>query len=257
MTHPRRKVGSSEQQRWLEDVVPFFADVHRFVGDNGRGEHLCRSHKSQPWHDQLYRSAIKGGSGSDTIGNDAKNGIVTVGNGSIDEITLGGAGAKATLGNGVGDSVFVGLSALGTTEAAGSALGDSVKFNGSGATAELFLKSSAEAGSTAGTTSIGLTKVHNAAAGLHIDISAITGSSNIVDETAKVASSTNLTAAENAAVKTMNSAGVAYFTFHGSEYFVATNNAELAVSSHDAIVELVGITGIHNAHTSGGVVTLA
>jgi hypothetical protein len=45
----------------------------------------------------------------------------------------------------------------------------------------------------------------------------ITSSSNIVDETGAVASSTSLTAAENAAVKATGkatgSAGVAYFTF--------------------------------------------
>jgi hypothetical protein len=198
---------------------------------------------------------IKGGSGSDIIENDAKNGIVTVGNGTPDVVTLGGPGEKATLGNGNGDQVFVGDSALLANEAAGSALGDSVKF-GHAATAELFVETGAEAGSTVGTASIGLTKVLSAAAGMRINFGAITGSSNIVDETAAVASSTSLTAAENAAVKALGSAGVAFFTFGKNEYLIATNNVETVVNSHDAIVELVGITDIHHATNSSGLVTL-
>ena len=83
------------------------------------------------------------------------------------------------------------------------------------------------------------------------------GSSKIVDETATVASSTSLTAAENAAVKALGGAGVAYFSFHGSEYFIATNNnMETTVSSNDAIVKLVGITDIHHATNAFGLVTL-
>jgi hypothetical protein len=200
---------------------------------------------------------IKGGSGNNNlIENDAKNGIVIDGNGNNDNVLLGGAGAKATLGSGTGDIVYVGFSLLGNNGAPGSTLGDSVKF-GDAATATLFIVPSAEAGSTAGTTSIGLTKVHDAAAGMLINFTNITSSSNIVDESAAVASSTSLTAAEDAAVKALGSAGVAYFTFGKNEYFVATNNVETVVSSHDAIVELVGITDIHNAHNSGGVVTLA
>ena len=198
---------------------------------------------------------IKGGAGRDFIENDAKNGIVTEGNGNLDDVSLGGAGAKATLGTGTGDLVVVGGSVLGTNEAAGNALGDSVKF-GAAATAELFVDTGAEAGSTAGTASIGLTKVLKSADGMQIEFTAITGSSNIVDETAAVASSTSLTAAEDAAVKALGSAGVAYFTFGKNEYFVATNNVETVVSSHDAIVELVGITDIHHASNSGGIVTL-
>jgi hypothetical protein len=197
---------------------------------------------------------IEGGSGNDFIDNDAKNGIVTDGNGD-DVVFLGGAGAKATLGTGTGDIVLIGISDLGTHEVAGGALGDSVTF-GLAPTAELIVGTGAEAGSTASTTSIGLTKVLHAAAGMEIDFSSITSSSNIVDETAAVASSTSLTAAEDAAVKALGSAGVAYFTFGKNEYFVATNNVETLVSSHDAIVELVGITDIHHASNSGGIVTL-
>ena len=104
---------------------------------------------------------IKGGSGNDFIENDAKNGIVHDGNGP-DLVLLGGAGAKATLGTGTGDLVNVGSSNLGTNEAAGATLGDSVTF-GVAATAELVIGKGAEAGSTAGTASIGQTKVVNAA----------------------------------------------------------------------------------------------
>jgi hypothetical protein len=198
---------------------------------------------------------IKGGSGTDTIENDAKKGIVTEGNGSLDIVMLAGAGAKATLGTGAGDLVFVGVSELGTNEVAGRALGDSVKF-GNAATAELDVRTGAEAGSTAGTTSIGLTKVLNAAAGMTINFASVTHSSTIADETAAVASSKTLAAAENAAVATMGSPGVAYFSFQGNEYFIATNNAEMAVSANDAVVELVGITNIHHAANFGGVVPL-
>jgi hypothetical protein len=201
------------------------------------------------------RLTIKGGSGQDFIENDAKNGIVIDGNHSADAVDLGGAGAKATLGTGIDDFVNVGFSELGTNETAGSALGDSVKF-GAAATADLVVGIGAEAGSTAGTASIGLTKVLSAAAGMGINFGFITLSSNIVDETAAVASSTSLTTAEDAAVKALGSEGVAYFTFGKNKYFVATNNVETVVSSHDAIVELVGITDIHHATNSSGLVTL-
>jgi hypothetical protein len=66
----------------------------------------------------------------------------------------------------------------------------------------------------------------------------------------------NLTAADNAAVKAMGSAGVAYFSFQGNEYFVATNHTEMTVSSDDAIVKLVGVTDIHHAANIAGFVTL-
>jgi hypothetical protein len=197
---------------------------------------------------------IKGGSGSDIIENDAKNGIVIDGNG-FDQVFLGGAGAKATLGTASGDIVRVGFSELGTSETAGSALGDSVKF-GAASTAELIIFPGAEAGSTASTASIGLTKVLSAADGMGINFADITHNTTIADETAAVASSTSLTAAEDAAVKALGSAGVAYFTFGKNEYFIATNNVETTVSSNDAIVELVGITDIHHATNSGGFVTL-
>jgi hypothetical protein len=91
---------------------------------------------------------------------------------------------------------------------------------------------------------------------MRIDFTHITGNSTIGDETAAVASSTSLHAAENAAVEALGSAGVAFFSFHGNEYFIATNNAEAAVSSGDAIVELVGITDIHHAVNASGSVTL-
>jgi len=53
--------------------------------------------------------AIKGGSGKDFIENDAKNGVVTVGNGNSDEVELGGAGARASMGTGTGDTALVGF----------------------------------------------------------------------------------------------------------------------------------------------------
>jgi len=192
---------------------------------------------------------IKGGSGNDIIENDAKNGIVTDGNGT-DIVILGGAGAKATLGNGTFDVVFVGHSALGTNEAAGNALGDSVTF-GAAATASLVVGTGAEAGSTVSTASIGQTKVLDAAGGMLINFGAITHSSNIV-ETLLVAG-VNLTTAENEAVDTMAGPGVVYFNYHGSEYFIATNQAETAVSSTDAIVKLVGIIDLTAINSSGAV----
>jgi hypothetical protein len=197
---------------------------------------------------------IKGGSGSDVIENDAKHGIVTDGNGNDVNVTLGGAGAKATLGTGLGDIAAVGMSRLGTNETAGSALGDKVTF-GAAASAELFVGTGAEAGSTAGTASIGLTKVLNAAAGMQIDFTAITTSNNIFDETTAVASSATLATAENAAVNALKGPGVAFFNYKGNEYFIATNNTETAVSSGDAIVKLVGVIDLH-ATDSGGHVQL-
>jgi hypothetical protein len=185
---------------------------------------------------------IIGGSGNDIIYNGAKKGIVHDGNG-IDEVGLAGAGAKAALGTGTGDRVVV------------NALGDKVTF-GSATTALLSVDSGAEAGSTAGTASIGLTKVVNAADGMEINFTSVTGSHFIADETAAVASATSLTMAENEAVNAFAGAGVAYFSFHGNEYFIATANFETAVSSSDAIVKLVGVTDIHHAANNFGLVTL-
>ena len=87
--------------------------------------------------------------------------------------------------------------------------------DGNGNDAKLFVGIGAEAGSTAGTASIGLTKVLNATDGMKIDFTKITTSNTITDETqtAAVKSATSLTSAENAAVNAMGSAGVAYFSF--------------------------------------------
>jgi hypothetical protein len=89
-----------------------------------------------------------------------------------------------------------------------------------------------------------------------IDFTGVTTSHFITDETAAVASATTLKAAENAAVNAFGGSGVAYFSFKGNEYFIATNNAEAAVSPNDAIVELVGVTNIHHAANAFGLVTL-
>jgi predicted HAD superfamily phosphohydrolase len=91
---------------------------------------------------------------------------------------------------------------------------------------------------------------------MEIDFTPVTGSHFIADETTVVASATTLKAAENAAVNAFGGSGVAYFSFHGNEYFIATANVETVVSSHDAIVELVGITDIHHAANNFGLVTL-
>jgi hypothetical protein len=204
---------------------------------------------------------IKGGSGLSLnfIENDAKHGVVIAGNGFGDQVILGASGATAILGTGPTDMAVVGSSNIGTNETAGSALGDTVKF-GAGASAELFVGIGAEAGSTGffGSTSIGLTKVLGAAPGMQIDFVAITGSSNILDETNTpgVASAKSLVAAENAAIKALAEPGVAYFTFGTNEYFIATDNIEKAVSPSDAIVKLVGITNIHNVTNIEGLVTL-
>jgi hypothetical protein len=197
---------------------------------------------------------IKGGSGVDIIENDAKNGVVTDGNGDGDTIILGGAAATAKLGAGFGDDVAVGFSLLGTTEAPGDTLGDKVTF-GAPATSTLNVDPGAEAGSTAGTTSIGLTKVVDAAAGMKINFGEITTSSNAVNETGHVASAMNLTTAENEAVDALAGPGVAYFVYKGSEYLIATNNAETAVSADDAVVKLVGVIDLV-ATSSSGIATL-
>ena len=55
---------------------------------------------------------MKGGSGTDFIENDAKNGVVIDGSGHQDVVLPCGAGAKATLGIGAGNMVAVGLSGL-------------------------------------------------------------------------------------------------------------------------------------------------
>jgi hypothetical protein len=196
---------------------------------------------------------IRGGSGEDFIENDAKKGIVTDGNSAHDIVYLGGAGAKASVGTGASDTVVVGISLLGTDETPGQALGDKVTF-GAGATASLQVGSGAEAGSTAGSHNIGQTKVHGAAAGMQLDFSAITPSNTIVDENAAVASAKNLAAAENAAVAALGAPGVAYFSHHGSEFFIATNNTENSVGADDAVVHLIGVSLA--ATINDGLVTL-
>jgi hypothetical protein len=199
---------------------------------------------------------IKGGSGNTIIENDAKNGIANAGNGSNDQVILGGGGAKASLGTGSGDVGWVGVSFMGTNEAPGNALGDKVTFGFANAfsSAELHVGTGAEAGLTAGTTSIGLTKVVNAAAGMQIDFSAITTTSGAV-QLPPVVGNPTLTALENLAVSNLGGPGVAFFDFGGSEYFIATNNNETAVSFHDAVVKLVGVHDLLGT-SSSGVVTL-
>ena len=93
---------------------------------------------------------------------------------------------------------------------------------------------------------------------MEINFANVTTSHFIFDatNTPAVASATSLAAAENAAVNAFGSSGVVYFSFHGSEYFIATGNAEAAVSSSDAIVKLVGVTDIHHAANNFGLVTL-
>jgi len=193
---------------------------------------------------------IEGGKGNDVIENDANKGIVTDGNG-IDTVILGGAGATATVGTGT-DTVVVGVSGLGTTETAGSALGDNVTF-GVAAKDVLIVGAGAEVGSN--TTNIGATTVHDAAGGLQINFTSVTASGNAVDENAAAVGATTLTLAENAAVDAMAGKGVAYFAYKGSEYLVATNNTETAVSSSDAVVKLVGVTDLTVTGVEG-VVTL-
>jgi hypothetical protein len=205
---------------------------------------------------------IRGGSGNDFIENDAKNGVVTDGHGT-DTVILGGPGATATLGKGTGDVVYIGFSSLGTNEAPGSALGDSVQF-GIAPTATLIIESGAEAGSTAGTTRIGLTNVidaiagmNTAEAGMNIDFTHITTSSYIdfLGDFEVVAPALTLTAAENQAVAALGGPGIAYFIYGDNEFVIATNNTETTVSSNDAIVKLVGVYDLH-ATNAGGVVTL-
>jgi hypothetical protein len=57
--------------------------------------------------------------------------------------------------------------------------------------------------------------------------------------------------AENDAVDAMAGKGVAYFNYKGNEYFIATDNTETAISSHDAIVKLVGVTDLIATNSSG------
>jgi hypothetical protein len=122
---------------------------------------------------------------------------------------------------------------------------------GAAATASLVVDAGAEAGSTAGTASIGQTKVHDAAGGLEINFNHITLSSNGFDANLAVAAATSLAVAENDAVDAMAGAGVAYFNYKGNEYLIATNNMETAASSHDAIVKLVGVTDLIATNSSG------
>ena len=195
---------------------------------------------------------IKGGSGNDFIENDAKNGIVTDGNG-IDHVFLGGAGAKAILGTGTGDRVASGLAPWGPMRQPVAALGDSVTF-GHAATADTLCRHGR--GSR-------IDRWHHEhwpnqgpkRGGRYEDrLPGITTSSNIFDAIVLLGA-TNITTAENAAVAALGGPGVVFFNFGGNEYFIATNHAETAVSSTDAIVKLVGVHDLV-AGSASGLVTL-
>jgi hypothetical protein len=200
---------------------------------------------------------IEGGSGQDFIENDAANGTVVCGPGAAtgDTIVLGGANATATDWGSDG-TVTVGHSLMGTSELPGTACGDMVSLFGGG---ELKIGTGAQAGSTAGTADIGQTEMQAVQFGTIIDFKSVTTSSNIENEDLAVASASSITAAEDAAVKALGGAGVAYFAFGPSpanEYFVATNHAETAVSSHDAVVCLVGAGNNYVGTDLDGLVTL-
>jgi hypothetical protein len=201
---------------------------------------------------------IEGGSGQDYIENDAKNGIVTDGNHNGDFIVLGGAGASAALGTGANDGVFVGISYLGNLgigEAPGTALGDTVKF-GAAATAELILGIGAEAGSTAGTASIGQTNVVGAKAGMMIKgLPTLQPLTPPVNENAAVATATSLTTAENAAVAALGQAGVVYFNYHHDEYIIGVYAGnETSVGSNDIVVHLIGVNNLVPTEIGNGVI---
>jgi hypothetical protein len=197
---------------------------------------------------------IKGGSGQDQIENDANNGLVIDGNHNGDVIYLGGSGANATFANGANDVGYVGQSQL-VVGPAGNSLGDTFTF-GAGATAVLHIGIGAEAGSTAGTLSIGQTNVIGAAAGMGLDFTQVTAANGAVNENAAIAASTSLTNAENAAVDALGAAGVVYFNYGINEYVIAVHATEAVVSSADAVVELVGIAN-HAVTNTAGIVTLA
>jgi hypothetical protein len=97
--------------------------------------------------------------------------------------------------------------------------------------------------------------VVNAADGTQIDFSAITTSSKIILVGGDLPN--DLTAAENAAVAALGGPGVVHFNdIGGNEYFIATNHAETAVSSTDAIVKLVGVHDLEQPSSASGLVTL-
>jgi hypothetical protein len=188
-----------------------------------------------------WLTEIKGGSGKDTIENDANNGIVTVGNHANDVVILGGSNENATLGTGAHDQVQVGVSHLGTTESPGQAINDTITF-ANGATAELVIGAGAEAGSTAGTENVGQTNVVGAASGMTVDLIIATSFLPIIDATATVSQAKTIETAENLAVASLGGqGGVAYFNFGNDEYIVdAPHAGGSGVGSSDSIVQLVG-----------------
>lgn len=102
--------------------------------------------------------------------------------------------------------------------------------------------------------------VFGATNGTTLDFSAITTSNHIVNEDGVAAAAASLFAAENAAVAALGGPGVAWFSYHGDEYFVATNQAETHIHAGDAVARLVDAGHASGAHVvgatdSGGVVT--
>jgi len=200
---------------------------------------------------------IKGGSGQDSIENDANNGVVIEQNHADDFVDLGGANASATLGTGAGDSATVGYSDLGTNEVAGKALNDTITFS-AGATALLSIGIGAEAGSTAGTSSIGQSSVQGAAAGMELDFLNGANLANVINANAAITSATSLAQAENDAVGALSGgSGVAFFNSGGNTFLVAVHTTgESEVEAADQVVELVGVT-VTGIHSHSGLIVVA
>jgi hypothetical protein len=147
----------------------------------------------------------------------------------------------------------IGLAPTGWTVAASAAQTYTLT---SGAT--LYIGVNAEAGSTAGTTSISQTNVKSAQTGMELNFNALAGitSTLVGNEQAAVASATSLTNAENAAAHALGGNGIAFFNYSGNTYVIGVGGSEAAVSSTDSVVELVGVvfTGIHSV--SAGIIAI-
>ncbi|MGA8172876.1 MAG: hypothetical protein WB816_18880 [Methylocystis sp.] len=161
-----------------------------------------------------------------------------------------------------GDIIVVGAGVNGSPESAGTAIGDTVTFAGANPLLVVDSGAAVDGSLSAATAPAELTNVIGATNGLMMVFSA-THSGHIANEDPVATNAATLFAAENAAVAALGAPGVAYFSYQGDEYFIATHHAETAVHAGDEVVRLVGVSpsGFVNAHVVGatdigGVVTL-
>jgi S-layer protein len=191
--------------------------------------------------------AIKGGSGSDAIRNDAKYGSILGGAGG-DWLVVGGASASAN--GGAGDDTLI----------AGST---STTLTGGAGKDAFVLWAAAQVGSGAATnmTTIADIEVGDTISGFKTAVSAndtALGITSLAKATAStLASATTLDTALDAALKQTNAtANTAFWFQYGGNTYIAIENATDGLTSGDYVVKLTGLVDLTNSTVASNVITI-